>query len=194
MQKSETPNTAKLQKYLITSSEFCMDTPDIFKNTLYNQFLTHKPNYALYRDKSNKEYNLGASSFMDVCRKFETIKSFIHQHADLAKELNANGVHLTSKQFDKVSDAKKFGLEVIVSTHTFEEVLLAQELGADAITYSPIFTSPDKGEPKGVEELKELLEMCSIPVFALGGIVQKLHVDMIGQTKAYGFASIRYFK
>ncbi|QOY50898.1 thiamine phosphate synthase [Candidatus Sulfurimonas baltica] len=183
-----------MQKYLITSAEFCMDTPNVFKNTLYNQFLKHKPNYALYRDKSNKNYNLGASSFMDVCRKFETMKSFIHQHADLAKELNATGVHLTSKQFDKIFDAKKFGLEVIVSTHTFEEVLLAQELGADAVTFSPIFTSPDKGEPKGVEELKELLEMCSIPVFALGGIVKTLHVGMIGQTKAYGFASIRYFK
>ncbi|QOY55724.1 thiamine phosphate synthase [Candidatus Sulfurimonas marisnigri] len=194
MYKSKTLKAIEPQKYLITSAKFCIDTPDIFKNILHNQFLKHKPNYALYRDKSNKDYALGASSFMDVCRDFKTVKSFIHQHVDLAKELNATGVHLTSTQFDRILDAKKSDLEVIISTHTFEEVLLAQELGADAVTYSPIFASPDKGEPKGVEELKELLEICSIPVFALGGIVKTLHVDMIGQTKAYGFASIRYFK
>jgi len=89
--------------------------------------------------------------------------------------------------------AKNIGLEVIISTHTHQEVLRAQKLGADAVTYSPIFASPNKGAPKGIDALKELLEVCDISVFALGGIVDKSHVDMIEQTKAYGFASIRYF-
>lgn len=85
------------------------------------------------------------------------------------------------------------GLFVIISTHTQKEVLRAQMLGADALTYSPIFASPNKGEPKGVEDLRELLEICSIKVFALGGIVTQEHIAAIEETKAYGFASIRYF-
>jgi len=152
------------------------------------------PTYALYRDKLNPNYNMQAAHFVEVCSKFEKIKSFIHQDVSLAKELNAAGVHLSSKQFDEISSAKDSGLEVIISTHTHKEVERAQKLGVDAVTYSPIFESPGKGEPKGVDDLNELLGVCSINVFALGGIIEASHVDIIQKTKAYGFASIRYFR
>ena len=182
-----------MQKYLITSREFYTDTPAIFRNILHEQFREHMPTYALYRDKSNPNYAIQAAHFVEVCTQFGTIKSFIHQHVNLAKELNATGIHLTSKQFDEIKYAKKIGLEVIISTHTHEEVLKAQKLGADAVTYSPIFASPAKGEPKGIDDLKELLNKCKIKVFALGGIIDNLHVEKLEDTKAYGFASIRYF-
>jgi thiamine-phosphate pyrophosphorylase len=182
-----------LNKYLITSQEFYTDTPAQFSSIVHKQFCKHRPTYALYRDKSNLLYDKQASDFVKTCSEFENIKSFIHQHVDLAKELNATGVHLTSQQFNKIEDAKSKGLEVIVSTHTHEEVLKAEKLGADAVTYSPIFTSPGKGEPKGIDDLKELLDKCSIKVFALGGIVDDSHVKILKDTKVYGFASIRYF-
>ncbi len=182
-----------MQKYLITSQQFYTDTPAIFRNILHEQFKEHMPTYALYRDKSNPNYAIQAAHFVEVCTQFGTIKSFIHQHVDLAKELNATGVHLTSKQFDEIEYAKKIGLEVIVSTHTHEEVLKAQKLGADTVTYSPIFASPGKGEPKGIEDLKELLKKVDINIFALGGIIDDLHVGKLEDTKSYGFASIRYF-
>ena len=82
---------------------------------------------------------------------------------------------------------------MIISTHTHEEVLKAQKLGADAVTYSPIFASPGKGEPKGIEDLKELLKKCNIKVFALGGIVESSHIKAVEEARAYGFASIRFF-
>ena len=182
-----------IQKYLITSREFYTDTPAIFRNILHEQFKEHMPTYALYRDKSNPNYDTQAAHFVEVCTQFEVIKSFIHQKPALAKELNATGVHLTSKQFDKIKEAKELGLEVIISTHTYEEVLQAQKLGADGVTYSPIFTSPGKGEPKGVDDLNELVKKCDINIFALGGIISQEQVDMIENTNTYGFASIRYF-
>ena len=182
-----------MQKYLITSREFYTDTPAIFRNILHEQFAQHSPNYALYRDKSNPNYALQASHFIEVCNQFEGIKSFIHRDVELAKKLEVTGVHLTSKQFDEVIKAKEMGLEVIISTHTHEEVLKAQSLGADGVTYSPIFASPGKGEPKGIDDLKELLKKCDIKVFALGGIVEPSQLKLIEDSKAYGFASIRYF-
>lgn len=182
-----------MHKYLITSKELYSDTPAVFSSVLRERFVKHMPSYALYRDKSNPNYKNLAKEFVEVCSQFQDLKSFIHQNIDLAEELNAFGVHLTSKQFDKIEDAKSRGLEVIVSTHTHEEVLHAQELGADAVTYSPIFESPGKGEPKGIDDFNELLEKYDINVFALGGIVDETHVGVIGETKAYGFASIRYF-
>lgn len=183
-----------MNRYLITSRDFYGDIPAVFSQTLHKQLKKHNPEYVLYRDKSNKNYDIQALTFIEVCSEYKDIKSFLHQHVDLAKELNATGVHLNSKQFYEIEKAKNLGLEVIISTHTYEEVLRAQKLGADAVTYSPIFASPDKGEPKGIDDLKKLLAVCDINVFALGGIVDKSHVDMIEQTKAYGFASIRYFQ
>ncbi|MDA7816593.1 thiamine phosphate synthase [Sulfurimonas sp.] len=171
-----------MKKYLITSNALCEEL-----------LIKHSPSYALYRDKTNLDYKTQAESFVHMCNKFESTKSFIHQDMNLAKELNATGVHLTSQQFDSIEDAKQLGIEVIVSTHTYEEVLKAQKLGADAVTYSPIFESPNKGEPKGVKDLENLLKVCDIKVFALGGIIDELHVAMLDKTEVYGFASIRYF-
>lgn len=182
-----------MKKYLITSKDFYTDTPALFRNILHEQFVEHMPEYALYRDKSNLNYNVQAKDFVEVCNQFENIKSFIHRDADLAKELNATGIHLTSTQFDKIEYAKSLELEVIISTHTHDEVLNAEKLGADAVTYSPVFSSPGKGEPKGIDDLQELLNKCSVKVFALGGIVEEEQVKQIEQTHSYGFASIRYF-
>ena len=182
-----------MKKYLITSREFYTDTPAVFRSILHEQIQIHLPSYVLYRDKSNPDYNTQAEYAVQVCSQFEDVKCFIHQDIDLAKKLNATGVHLTSKQFSEIKKAKDLGLEVIVSTHTHDEVLDAQKEGANAVTYSPIFTSPNKGKAKGVKDLEELLKKCSIKVFALGGIVTEDEILQIEKTSTYGFASIRYF-
>lgn len=61
------------------------------------------------------------------------------------------------------------------------------------VTYSPIFTTPNKGTPKGCEELEKIVQSVDIPVIALGGIISEQQIDQIKSTKASGFASIRYF-
>ncbi|WP_294963864.1 thiamine phosphate synthase [Sulfurimonas sp.] len=182
-----------MKKYLITSREFYTDTPAIFRNILHEQIQKHMPSYALYRDKSNPNYDIQASHFVEVCNQFSNLKSFIHRNIELAKTLEASGVHLTSTQFDDIKKAKELGLEVIISTHTHEEVLKAEFLGADAVTYSPIFASPGKGKPKGIDDLKDILKKCKIKVIALGGVVTENHIKDIKESKAYGFASIRHF-
>ena len=182
-----------MTKYLITSREFYTDTPAVFRKIFHEQCVKHMPDFALYRDKSNPNYAVQAEHFVEVCAQMQGLKSFIHSDVDLARELNATGVHLTSKEFDKIEYATSLNLDVIISTHTHEEVLKAQKLGANAVTYSPIFTTPGKGEPKGIEDLKALLEKVEIDVFALGGIVNEEQVNAVSATTAFGFASIRYF-
>ncbi len=182
-----------MKKYLITSQEFYTNNKDKFKEILSTQILKHQVDYVLYRDKLNKDYENQAKSLVEVCASSKGVKSFIHQKVNLAKTLGANGVHLTSLQFDEIQRAKQLGLEVIVSTHTHKEVLKAQILGADAVTYSPIFTSPNKGEPKGIKDLDILLNKCDIKIFALGGIIKVEELELIKKVNPYGFASIRYF-
>ena len=104
------------------------------------------------------------------------------------------GVHLTSTQFEDIKNAKELGLFVIISCHTFDDIKNAKENFADAVTFSPIFETPNKGAPKGIEILNEAVNKFEdIKIFALGGIIDENQVKQISKTKAYGFASIRYF-
>lgn len=119
-------------------------------------------------------------------------KKLLHGDVDLAIKLGAYGVHLSSLQFNDISKAKEAGLYVIASTHSYEEAILAKE--ADAITYSPIFDSPNKGKPKGLADLKEIKGKIKTNIFALGGIVTKEQIKQVEDLGVYGFASIRYFK
>jgi len=182
-----------MKKYLITSQDFYSDEPELFRNILYKQIVKNKPDFILYRDKENLKYSEQAIDFIDECRKFKSLKTFIHRDILLAKKLKATGVHLTSKQFEEIPLALSLNLDVIISTHSYKEVFLAQEMGATYVTYSPIFLTPNKGIPKGIEDLKYLLTQTEIKIFALGGIVNEEHLSAIAQTETFGFASIRYF-
>ena len=98
------------------------------------------------------------------------------------------------KSSDDISKAKELGLYVIISCHTFEDIQKALENQADAVTYSPIFETPNKGLPKGITSLNEAVEKYeNINIIALGGIINNEQIEQISKTKAYGFASIRYF-
>lgn len=145
----------------------------------------------VYRDTDNPDYLQDAQHFISLAKGFE--KVLLHSDYLLAKKLNADGIHLKSTQFSDIKKAKNLGLFVVVSTHTLEEALEAEVLGADMVTYSPIFETPGKGEPVGLHMLSELTSLISIPVIALGGILTDEQIEACEMSGASGFASIRYF-
>jgi len=148
----------------------------------------------LYRDKSSANYIQNAKIFLKIANRLNFDRVLLHGEIELAYRLEADGVHLTSTQFDQVSKAKKLGLFVIISTHTIDEAKKAEELGADMVTFSPIFATPNKGKPKGIEGLKKVIDSLFIPVIALGGIISTEQIARCRLSGAGGFASIRYFK
>ena len=81
----------------------------------------------------------------------------------------------------------------IASTHNIKEIELANQYGADFITFSPIFATPNKGEPKGLEALKEAVKISKAKVIALGGIMSAEQICAVMKCGVAGFASIRYF-
>jgi thiamine-phosphate pyrophosphorylase len=151
-----------------------------------------KADWVLYRNKSSQNYEKDAIDFLEITQNSD-FKVLLHQDYKLAAKQGVWGVHLNSMQLNDIKKAKALGLFTIMSTHTIEEVLSAQNEGADAVTFSPIFSTPNKGAPKGVDALKELVESCSIKVIALGGILSSQQLHAISATGAFGFASIRYF-
>jgi thiamine-phosphate pyrophosphorylase len=182
-----------LHTYLITDPSFYGTVSNVLEASLTKIFSKSIPDFALFRDKQTAEYPKLAKIFIAVCRRYNIPMVLLHRDYRLAHDLGADGVHLTSAQFDCICEAKALGLYVVISTHTHEEALRAEKLGADAITYSPIFLSPNKGNPKGLEDLKEIVDKIRVPIFALGGIVAIEQINAVQKGGAYGFASIRYF-
>lgn len=183
-----------MKSYLITDPKYYSSDRQIFQNTLENILTSQMINYTCFRDKTSPNFEELAKVFCETCKKYKVEKYFLNTDFNLARKLGATGVHLTSSQFDKIQEAKKLGLEVIISTHNEKEIQKATQNGANMITYSPIFHTPNKGEPKGIENLNEVSQKYSIPLIALGGIIDDSQIDTIKkQTQVFGFASIRYF-
>ena len=145
----------------------------------------------VYRDKENLDYANYAKDFLEHAKGFE--KVLLHADYLLAAHLGADGVHLMSTQMDDIVAAKALDLFVIISTHTLQELQLAEALGADMVTLSPVFETPNKGEALGIAVFKALVCEVNIPVIALGGINLESQIEACSQAGASGFASIRYF-
>jgi len=176
--------------YAITDpSTLSSDHPDF-----YLSYIDGIADMVLYRDKQNDRYRENAKRFIRAAKVYPFDKIVLHNDALLAKDLEADGVHLSSDRMEVIPFAKQEGLFVIISTHRLDEALSAQKLGADMVTFSPIFDTPNKGKPVGVEKLREVCSAVSIPVIALGGILTPKQIGACQKAGAKGFASIRYFK
>lgn len=177
-----------IKSYLITDPLLFGNTPKTLRASLTRALEKHSPDLVCLRDKTAKNYEALAREVMAIEEEFRLL---LHGDVDLAVKLGAFGVHLSASQFHEIARAKEAGLFVIASTHSYEEALAAME--ADAITYSPIFFSPNKGIPKGLEDLKEITGKINTKIFALGGILSSEQIRQVEACGVYGFASIRYF-
>ncbi len=121
-------------------------------------------------------------------------KLLISDRADVALAANADGVHLPADSIAAGVIRRSFPEKFIigVSTHSLEEAETAMNQGADFVTFGPVFATPNKGEPKGLKELKIVCKrLAPFPVVALGGINEE-NYNLALQNGASGFAAIRY--
>ena len=183
-----------MKKYLITDPLYYTNDINKFQNKLEETLSKNLIDIACFRDKESENFDELAKAFVKICKKYNINKILINSDFKLAKELGANGVHLNSKQFDKINEVKKLNLYTVISCHKEEEIIQATNSKCDCITYSPIFNTPNKGEPKGIKVLEKIVKAHpKTKIIALGGIIEDIQVKQIEKTKAYGFASIRYF-
>jgi thiamine-phosphate pyrophosphorylase len=178
--------------YLITDPLYYSRQNETFTRIFEEAVLANAPKLACFRDKHTANYEALAPVFIAQCKALH-VKPLLHTHFILAASLDAWGVHLPGNLLHKIEKAKNEGLFVVASTHDIDEAKYAQEQGADAVTFSPIFPTPGKGAGVGLEKLKEIVGILSIDIYALGGIVTQEHIDACSHAGAAGFASIRYF-
>lgn len=127
--------------------------------------------YIILREKDlpEEEYLYLAQQVISLAGE----KCILHNFISVAEKLNYNKIHLNMDKFLSLSDNQKLIFETTgVSTHTIEEALLAEQLGASYITASHIFATDCKKDlpPRGLNYLSAVKSAVTIPVYALGGI------------------------
>lgn len=141
---------------------------------------------------SGELYKLSKST-KEISKNYKDSFIIINDRVDIAVILGLSGVHLPENSIPIKEIKNKFP-ELIVgkSCHSIDSALKAEKEGADYVIFSPIFYVEGKGKPQGLEKLEKLVNMLSIPVYALGGI-NKSNMEKVWQTGVHGIAGIRTF-
>jgi thiamine-phosphate pyrophosphorylase len=129
-----------------------------------------------YRNKEASTRTLYDEALLikDICMGTST-RLIINDRIDIALAVDADGVHIGQEDMPYHAARRLLGKGKIigVTVHTRKEAMDAQDLGADYLGVSPIFTTatkPDAGRPCGVEGLKAIRHTCGVPIVAIGGI------------------------
>lgn len=129
-----------------------------------------------------EELRQEAVSIQKVCKTYK-VPFIINDDVELAKEIDADGVHVGQSDMS-VENARKIlgdGKIVGATAKTIEQALTAQSQGADYLGSGAVFGTTTKldAKPMSMELLTEICQSVNIPVVAIGGI----DADNVGKLK-----------
>lgn len=127
-----------------------------------------------------REKELNEESFLqealemrELCSKYH-VPFIINDNVDIAIKCQADGIHVGQKDMEAGHVRELVGEHMIigVSAQTVKQAKRAQESGADYLGVGAIFNTSTKLDAADVsmDTLKEICEVVSIPVVAIGGI------------------------
>lgn len=134
-----------------------------------------------------------AAAAVKITRNSST-RIVVNDRADIALASGADGVHLPANSLSPVVIRANFPTDFIigVSTHSLREAEAAAGEGADFILFGPVFETPGKGSPQGMEKLAVVCRRLKpFPVIALGGI-DATNYEKVLAAGASGIAGIRF--
>lgn len=119
----------------------------------------------------------------------------VNDEVEIAKVINADGVHIGQSDKNLVEARRILGLDKIigVSVQTLEQALEAERNGADYLGVGSVFATSTKQDADDVslEMLHAICDAVSIPVVAIGGITENnmlklkgTHVDGVAVVSA----------
>lgn len=143
-----------------------------------------------------REKNLGEQEFEQeaiqlkkLCGKYK-IPFVVNDNVQLAKKIDADGVHIGQDDMNPLEARKILGEKKIigVSAQTVEEAVLAEKQGADYLGVGAVFHTGSKDDAIEVppETLKSICKAVKIPVVAIGGITK----DNVHELKDSGICGI----
>jgi thiamine-phosphate pyrophosphorylase len=143
------------------------------------------------RDKQGKKGGLllVAQKLKELCSQADVL-FIINDYLDLAMVVDADGLHVGQEDLPLPVIRRELPIDKIVgcSVTTLSQATEAQSEGADYIAVGSIFPTTTKKEATvvGVDMLKELKRIVSVPLVAIGGINQ----NNIGEVASAGADAI----
>lgn len=128
-----------------------------------------------FREKNmtGKELYQEAVTIREIVRKYGATL-IINDYVDIAKAVDADGVHLGQEDMPVEEARKVLGKAKVIgiSTHSLAQAVRAEKGGADYIGFGPLFetSTKDAGRSKGIGGLRKIRKRIRIPVVAIGGI------------------------
>lgn len=147
-----------------------------------------------YREKklAGEEKLQDAVKVQEICRK-HGVPFLINDDVELARQINADGVHLGQSDMNPAEARKILGPDKIigVTAKTVEQAVKAQKEGADYLGSGAVFVTGTKLDavPLDHNKLDEICESVSIPVVAIGGI-DAGNITKLRGRKMSGFAVV----
>lgn len=139
-----------------------------------------------------KEFLKLASNVKLITDKYN-VKLIINDNVEVAKEIDADGVHLGQGDMDILEARRILGDEKIIgiSTKTMEQALDAEKKGADYLGVGAVFSTSTKLDAKSIdsEVFKNIYETIKIPIVAIGGISLE-NISLLRNTKISGVAVV----
>ncbi|ALF23174.1 thiamine phosphate synthase [Fusobacterium nucleatum] len=145
------------------------------------------------KDLDKNEYLKLVGKIYPICQKYK-IDLILHQNYDLNldEKYNIGGIHLSYEIFkslnknireELIKKYKKIG----VSIHSIDEAKEVEMLGATYIVAGHIFVTECKKDlkPRGLNFIKNLSSILTIPIFAIGGINQE-NSNLVLNSGAFG--------
>ena len=134
------------------------------------------------KDKSTKDMIKEAEQLKKVCEGKAVF--LIDDRVDVALAVDADGVHIGQSDIPFKTARRLLGNDKIIglTVHDVEEALRAVDLGADYVGLAPIFhtdTKEDIHSPCGINMIKDIRKMVSLPLVAVGGIDKTNVVEVI---------------
>ena len=145
------------------------------------------------KDLDKNEYLNLVKKIYPICKKHK-INLILHQNYDLNldEKYMIEGLHLSYEIFKSLNKNIREGLikkykRIGVSIHSLEEAKDVESLGASYIVAGHIFETDCKKalEPRGVNFIKELSSILTIPIFAIGGINEE-NSNLVLNSGAFG--------
>lgn len=144
------------------------------------------------------------NELMDLCREVMQLprqrlqKIIMNDRLDIALAFGLDGVHLGGNSFPVLEVRRNTPKTFIigVSIHHWKEAVMAEREGANYAVFGPIYPTPSKlgyGPPQGIEKLREVVQMVSIPILAIGGISLGNYRECLNAGAA-GIAAISLFQ
>jgi len=183
--KSANPPSRLSGLYIILDPAVCPDRPLV-------EILTASAEAGArifqYRNKtaSMKEAYREASALRSRAREWRAL-FIVNDRCDLALALEADGVHLGQGDLPLDLARKVMGPERLIglSTHNADQVRAASAARPDYLGFGPIFTPGSKADHDpvvGVDGLRAIRPLTTLPIFAIGGI----HQDQVGEVMRAG--------